>query len=147
MNISKLKTPIFILIAALWLACIILGTTGHFVAGMVVSVPLMLLHFILGVAKNGVVSKKFLVYPLGIWTVAYIIGFTLCGYYADTFAGVMPSFTVFGLHPSFAPVILIYWIGGLLTLSLGFYMFQDEWLSQKDWDEFCKKAKKIKEGK
>ena len=59
----------------------------------------------------------------------------------------MPAFTVLGLHPSFAPVLLLYWIGGLLTLSLGFYLLQDEWLSQEDWEEFCQKAKKIKEGK
>lgn len=147
MNITKWKTPIWILIAVLWLVCIVLGTNGQFVAGMVVSVPLMLLHFMLGVAKKGIVSKKFLVYPLGIWAVIYIIGFILCGHYADVFAGMMPSFTVFGIHPSFAPVIFIYWIGGLLTLSLGYYLFQDEWLSKEDWDEFCEKAKKIKEGK
>ena len=147
MNISDKKTPIMVLISALWLACIVLGTTGHFVIGMVVSVPLMLLHFMLGAAKNGVVSKKILMYPLCIWAVISMIGFILCGYYADVFSGVMPSFTVLGLHPSFAPVIFIYWIGGLLTLSLGFYMNRDEWLSQKDWDDFCEKAKKIKEGK
>lgn len=147
MNISNQKTPIMLLISALWIICVVLGTTGHFVLGMVLSVPLMGLHFILGVAKKGVVSKKFLIYPLLVWAVLFAVSFILCGYYADAFAGVMPSFTVFGLHPSFAPVIFGYWLGGLLTISLGYYLFQDEWLSQKDWDEFCENAKKIKEGK
>ena len=36
------------------------------------------------------------------------------------------------------------WIGGQLTLNLGFYLLQDEWLSKQDWEEFCAKAKKIK---
>lgn len=58
----------------------------------------------------------------------------------------MPSITVMGLHPSFAPTIFLYWIGGQLTLNLGFYLLQDEWLSQKEWDDFCAKAKRIKEG-
>lgn len=147
MNISNLKTPIMLLISALWIILLVLAGTGHFVAGMVLSVPLMGLHFILGIAKKGVISKKFLIYPLLVWAILFIVSFILCGYYADAFAGVLPSFTVFGMHPSFAPVIIGYWLGGLLTISLGYYLLQDEWLSQKDWDEFCEEAKKIKEGK
>ena len=61
--------------------------------------------------------------------------------------GVTPTFTVFGLDPSFAPTIFLYWIGGQLTLNLGFYLLQDEWLSEKDWNDFCDKARMIKEGK
>ena len=147
MNISNKKTAIWILIAVLWIVVIVLGTIGHFVLGMVLSVPLIALHFILGAAKKGVVSKKFLLYPVIIWSVVNIIAFILCGYWADMFSGVMPSFTILGFHPSFAPVMLLYWIGGLLTLALGYYVFRDEWLSQKDWDEFCEEAKKIKEEK
>ena len=144
MNIQTKKTLIFVLIALLWIVCIVLGTIGHYVIGLVLCVPLIGLHLILGFAKKGVVSKKVLIYPLAIWAVLYAVAFILCGYYADAFAGVMPSFTVFGLHPSFAPVIFIYWIGGLLTIALGYYLLRDEWLSQKDWDEFCQEAKKIK---
>ena len=147
MDIKNSKTTIWVLIAALWIAVIVLGTLGHFVIGMVLGVPLMFLHMMLGIAKEGVVSKKFLIYPMLIWAVLWIVSFILSGYFADLFAGVMPSFTVFGLHPSFAPTIFLYWIGGQLTLNLGFYLLQDEWLSEKDWEDFCAKAKKIKEGK
>lgn len=134
------------MIAVLWLACIVLGTKGNFVIAMVLGVVLMFLHMILGTAKDGVVSKKFLVYPLLIWAVLWIASFIISGHYATAFAGVMPSFTVFGLHPSFAPTIFLYWIGGQLTLNLGLYLLQDEWLSEKEWEEFCAKANKIKEG-
>ena len=147
MDIKNSKTTIWVLIAALWIAVIVLGTLGHFVIGMVLGVFLMFLHMMLGISKGGVVSKKFLLYPMIIWAVLWIVSFVLSGYYADLFAGVMPSFTVFGLHPSFAPTIFLYWIGGQLTLNLGFYLLQDEWLSEKDWADFCAKAKKIKEGK
>ena len=61
MDIKKNSTLIWVLIAVLWIAIIVLGTMGHFVVGMVLGVPLMFLHMMLGIAKGGVVSKKFLV--------------------------------------------------------------------------------------
>ena len=134
------------MIAVLWIACIVLGTIGQFVIAMCLGVVLMFLHMMLGMAKGGVVSKKFLIYPMVIWAVLWLVSFVLSGHFATEFAGVMPSFTVLGLHPSFAPTIFLYWIGGQLTLNLGFYLLQDEWLSQKEWDDFCAKAKEIKEG-
>lgn len=146
MNIKKNATLIWVMIAVLWIACIVLGTIGQFVIAMCLGVVLMFLHMMLGMAKGGVVSKKFLIYPMVIWAILWLASFVLSGHYATEFAGVMPSFTVLGLHPSFAPTIFLYWIGGQLTLNLGFYLLQDEWLSQKEWDEFCAKAKEIKEG-
>lgn len=144
MNIKKNQTAIWVLIAVLWIACIVTGTTGHFVVGMVLGVPLMLLHMMLGAAKGGVISKKFLMYPLLVWAVLWATSFILSGYFANLYAGVAPAFTVFGLDPSFAPTIFLYWIGGQLTLNLGHYLFQDEWLTEKEWDDFCKKAAEIK---
>lgn len=146
MNIGKHKDLIAVLIAVLWIACIVTGTTGHFVTGMVLGVPLMLLHMLLGVAKNGIVSKKFFFYPLLIWAVLWILSFILSGYFAASFGGEMPTFTVLGLHPSFAPTIFLYWIGGQLTLNLGHYLYQDEWLSEKDWEEFCTKVRNLPDG-
>ena len=147
MDISKKKDLINILIAVLWVVIIYLGTVGHFVIGMCLGVVLMFLHMMLGIAKNGKVSRKFLIYPMVIWAILWLASFILSGYYSDLFAGVMPSFTVFGLHPSFAPTVFLYWIGGQLTLNLGFYLFQDEWLSEKDWEDFCDKVKGMKEVK
>ncbi len=145
MDISKSKTPIIVLIAVLWIACIVTGTMGHFVVGMCLGVVLMFLHMLLGVAKDGKVSKKFLVYPILIWAVLWLVSFILSGHYGSLFAGAAPTFTVLGFHPSFAPTIFLYWIGGQLTLNLGFYLLQDEWLSQKDWEDFCKKVHAMKE--
>lgn len=144
MDIRKHQTTIWVLIAVLWIVVMVLGTIGHFVIGMVLAVPLMLLHMMLGVAKGGVVSKKFFIYPLLIWAVLWIVSFILSGYYADLFAGTVPTFTVMGLHPSFAPTIFLYWIGGQLTLNLGHHLFCEEWLTEQEWDDFCKKASAIK---
>ena len=143
-NIKKHSTLIWVLIAVLWIAVMVLGTTGHFVIGMVLSVPLMMLHMMLGVAKGGVVSKKFFFYPLLVWGVLWAASFILSGYFANLYAGVAPAFTIFGLDPSFAPTIFLYWIGGQLTLNLGHHLFCEEWLTEKEWDDFCKKAAEIK---
>jgi hypothetical protein len=61
------------------------------------------------------------------------------------FAGVMPDFTILGFHPSFSWTVILYWIGGVLTLTLGFVALKDEWLSEKDWEEFKGKVQKIDE--
>jgi hypothetical protein len=61
------------------------------------------------------------------------------------FEGIMPTFTILGFHPSFSWTIILYWIGGVLTLTLGFVKLKDEWLSEQDWEEFKKNVKKIDE--
>lgn len=144
MNISKHRDLIVGLIAVLWFVCIITGTSGHYVFGMCMGVVLMFLHMILGVAKNGVVSKKFLRYPLLVWAALWLVSFLTSGYYGSLFGNAMPAFTVFGFHPSFAPTIFLYWIGGMLTLNLGLYLCQDEWLSEKDWEDFRNKVNSLK---
>jgi hypothetical protein len=145
MNVVKNRTAMIILIAVLWLVCTYLGWKNIFVPAMCLGVVLMLVHFLLGSAKDGVVSKKFLVYPLGIWAVLWILSFIFSKHYSDLFAGRMPDFTIAGFHPSFAFTIFFYWIGGMLTLSLGFYLNRDEWLSEKDWQDFVSRVQK--EGK
>lgn len=147
MNINGKRNIIMILIAVLWLVIMFLGWKGMFVPAMVLSVFLMLLHMILGVAKQGKISTKFLIYPLLIWTAVWIVSFLLSDHYAKEFAGIMPTFSVGGFHPSFAPTFFLYYIGGMLTLTVGFVVFQDDWLSAKDWDDFLETVKKNKEEK
>ena len=144
MDITNKKDLFWILIAALWLVIIGLGTTGHHVIGLVLCVPLMWLHMILGFARKGVVTKRVLVYPFGVWAALFAICFILNGYFADKYAGVTPP-GFLGLHPSFAPVIFLYFLGGVLTISLGFYLRSKDWMTQEDWDAFCAEAKKLKE--
>lgn len=144
MNIKNSTSAIWVAIAILWIACVVLGTTGHFVIGMVLGVLLMLLHMMLGAAKSGVVSKKFFIYPLLIWAILWTVSFILSGYYGNLFADTAPTFSFLGLHPSFAPTVFLYWIGGQLTLNLGLYLCRDEWLSEEEWQAFCEKAKELK---
>lgn len=140
---DKSVTTIIIITAVLWLAINLSGWTGHHMVGMYLSVILMLLYMILGIAKQGIVSKKFFLYPLLVWSIAWMASFFLAEHYSVKFAGNLPDFTVLGFHPSFAPVVILYWLGGILTLTLGFIYYKDEWLSEKDWNDFKIKIEAI----
>ena len=145
MDISGKRNGIVILLGALWKAIMLLGWNNNHVPAMILSVVLMFLHMILGVAKQGKISKRFLLYPLGVWAILWSTSFLLSNYYANKFAGVMPSFKVLGLHPSFAPTMFLYYIGGMLSLTVGFVLFIDDRLSSMDWDNFLETVKKNKE--
>lgn len=147
MNISKSKSVIMVLIAVLWLLCSFLGSNGQYIAGMCLGVVLMFLHMLLGISHDGIASKKFVFYPMVIWAALWIVSFILSQYFSAAFAGMIPTFTILGLHPSFGCTVFLYWIGGMLTINLGLYINKDEWLSQKQWDEFCKEARALKEAK
>lgn len=144
MQIKGKENALMAIMAVLWLAVMVLGWTNHYLVGMIVAVFLMLTHMLMGVAKNGKVSSKFLVYPLIIWTILWIASFCLSDYYAALFAGKMPTFNVAGFHPSFAPTFFMYYLGGMATLTVGFAVFQNEWLSDQDWENFLERVKKNK---
>ena len=85
-------------------------------------------------------SRRFLVYPLLSWIACWAAAFWLARYHADLFAGRAPDFTILGLHPSFAWTVLGYWIGGVLTLTVGFVVLRDDWLTEQEWAEFKRKV-------
>lgn len=143
MDLSNKKTGMIILIGILWIVITVLGWKEQYIAGMYLGVVLMLLHMMLGAAKGSKLSSKMIIYPFLIWAALWIVGFSLSKYYADIFAQITPNFTILGLHPSFAWTILTYWIGGILTLTIGFILLKDEWLSEKDWEEFKQKIQMI----
>jgi hypothetical protein len=41
--------------------------------------------------------------------------------------------------------VLTYWIGGVLTLNIGFLLYRDLWLSDDNWEEFREKAARVNE--
>lgn len=146
MDISNKKTGIILLIGILWIVITILGWKEQYLAGMYLGVVLILLHLVLGAAKNGVLSLKIIVYPLLVFGVLWCASFYLSNYYAEIFSGRIPDFTIMGFHPSFAWTVLTYWLGGLATLTVGFVIFKNEWLSEKDWEDFKDKIKQDKQG-
>jgi len=145
MDLSDKRTGIVVLIGVLWMIITVLGWKEQYLAGMYLGVILMLLHLMLGAAKNGKLSSILFVYPFILWAVLWCASFFLSNHYADQFSGVIPDFTILGFHPSFAWTILTYWIGGVLTLTIGFILYKDEWLSEKDWQEFKEKIHMIEQ--
>lgn len=135
-NLKDKTTSMIILTTVLWVIITVCGWTGRHVVGMVLGVGLMLVYMMLGAAKKGVLNKKFFIYPLLLWAVLWVASFILSDYYSNLFGIAMPSFTILGFHPSFAWTILTYWIGGVLTLTVGFVLYENLWLSAEDWDDF-----------
>ncbi len=147
MEIGRFRTAITLCTTALWVLITLCGWYGYWFAGLIAGVVLMLLQMAIGSASEGRLSKKLLVYPLGIWAVLWIVGFIMAKHYSDAFLNVAPSFKILGFHPSFAWILLAYWIGGVLTLTLGLVKFTDEWLPPEKWDAFKVKMEALnKEG-
>ena len=138
------ETFLNILLALLWVLITILGATGHYLAGMITGVVLMLIYMMLGASRNGKLNTSFFIYPLLPWAILWILSFILSDYYSAVFAGVKPDFTILGLHPSFAWTVLTYWIGGMVTLGYGYKKQSKYWLSDEDWNAFKEKISKLK---
>ena len=129
-------TPVMLAIGALWAVVTLLGMTGHWFAALLLSVVLMVAHLLLGSAHKGRLSISLLIHPILTWAVVWAGSFVLAEHFAGRFRGVEPSFTILGLHPSFAWIVLGFWLGGVLTLSLGFVLRSRLWLSENQWNEF-----------
>lgn len=143
MEISKSRTAITLIITALWVAVTVCGWTGKWFEGLILGVLLMFLHMAIGSAQNGKLHMSLLIYPLLPWAIVWIGGFIFAKYYSDLFLNMAPSFKILGFHPSFAWIILAYWVGGVLTLTLGLIKNEQAWLSDENWDAFKAKIDQL----
>lgn len=143
MNLKGKYDKMFILIGLLWLAVWVLAIMDKFIIAFMLSIILMLLHLIIGSAHNEVIKKKYLLYPLIAWAVVWAIGFYLA--YYNNLHETQNLFL--GFNSSFGPVVYFYWIGGVLTLTLGYYFNKNAWLNDEEWEEFVEKTKRIKQAK
>ena len=144
MKISENGTSVIMgIVAILWIIIAILGALSMVEVGFYFTVALTASYGILGAVHGGAINKKILFYPITIWAILMIISIFGMNYYQAQFLGVRPSFTILGFHPSFAFVIFFNWIGGILTWTLGFYIFRNLWLSENSWNEFLDEIKKI----
>jgi hypothetical protein len=137
---DKLNTPLVVLTALLWVALTVMGWTGLGYEAMFVGLVLLFVYLVQGMARRGRLRWRLLAFPLVPWLLLWALSFALSRHFADAFAGQRPDFTILGLHPSFAWTVLTYWIGGVLTLSVGFAVRRDDWLSQADWDDFRRRV-------
>ncbi len=129
-------TPVMLLIAALWVAVPGLGMAGHWFPALFVAIVLMVAHAVLGSAHRGEIRAGFLIFPILAWAAVWALAFALAEHHRAAFAGRLPELTILGFHPSFAWIVLGYWLGGVAVLTLGFLLRRDEWLPAARWREF-----------
>ncbi len=143
MSIKNKETALIVTSTLLWLCIMFSGWYGKWYLGMYLSLIVMFIYMVMGSAKAGVISKKLLLYPLVSWLLVWSAGFYMAQKYAVQFSDGVANFTIMGFHPSFAYIVLFYWIGGILTLTLGLNIYKDEWLSDSEWEAFKDKVAKL----
>ncbi|WMI80080.1 hypothetical protein [Anaerotignum sp. MB30-C6] len=141
---DKMQSTLIIVSTILWVVCCILAWNERFIEAIWSGILIMAIYLCLGSSKKGVLSKKFFCYPILIWAVLWAVGFWAAQHFAVMFLDIQPTFTILGMHPSFAMVVFCYWFGGVVTISLGFMLLRKEWLSPDEWDDFKKKIEQMK---
>ena len=135
------ETRLVVLSALLWLAMVGLAAAGHWLAGLYVLLALLLVYGVLGSSHKGRFDLKLVAFPTGLWIAMWAGAFWLGEYFAQAFAGTQPSFTVLGFHPSFAAIILLFWLLPTLLMGFGFEWVKDRWLSAERWDDYLEAVK------
>lgn len=141
---DKMQSVLIVVSTILWVVCCVLAWNELFIEAIWSGIVIMMIYLCLGSSKKGVLSKKFFLYPIVTWAVLWAVGFWAAQYFAVMFLGVEPTFTILGMHPSFAMVVFCYWIGGVVTIALGFMVLRKEWLSPDEWDRFKTKIASLK---
>lgn len=140
MNSRKIETLLMIASGALWLAMVVLAGTGHWLAALYVLLGLLLVYGTLGSSHKGRFDLRLVAFPSLVWILMWAAAFALGNHYAEAFAGRHPDFTIFGFHPSFAAIIVLFWVVPTLLMGFGFEAMKDRWLSQERWDDFVRRV-------
>jgi hypothetical protein len=122
--------------AVLWLVMVGLAALGHWLAALYTLLPILLIYAVLGSSHKGQFDLGLVAFPTLIWIVLWAAAFGLGNHYAEAFAGQHPDFAVLGFHPSFASIIVLFWIVPTLLMGFGFELVKDRWLSREKWDHF-----------
>lgn len=140
MHHRRTETLLITVSAALWLAMVWLAAAGHWFAGLYALVGLLLIYGVLGTSHKGRFDLKLVAFPSLVWLAMWAAAFWLGDHYAELYAGREPEFTVLGFHPSFAAIVVLFWVVPTLMMGFGFEMVKDRWLSQERWDEFLRRV-------
>ncbi len=140
MKNGRTDTLLIIVSGLLWLAMVGLAAAGHWFAGLFALLGLLLVYGVLGSSHKGRFDLKLVAFPSLVWIAMWAAAFLVGNHYAELFAGREPEFTVFGFHPSFAAIVVLFWVVPTLLMGFGFEAVKDRWLSQERWDEFLRGA-------
>lgn len=143
MNTAKIETLLVVASAVLWLVMIGLAGVGHWLAALYVLLGLLLIYGVLGSSHKGRFDLRLVVFPTLVWIMMWAVAFGLGTHYAEIFAGRPPDFTILGFHPSFAAIIVLFWVVPTLLMGFGFEAVKDRWLSQERWDDFVRRIHEV----
>ena len=147
MKNGKTETLLMTISGLLWIAMVGLAGAGHWFAGLYALLGLLLIYGVLGSSHKGRFDLRLVAFPAAIWLLMWAAAFWIGNHYAEVYAGREPEFTVLGFHPSFAAIVVLFWIVPTLLMGFGFEAVKDRWLSQERWDEFLRGAHDAEDGK
>lgn len=136
-----IQSALTIASCALWLAMVGLAAAGYWLAALYVLLGLLLVYGLLGSMHEGRLDLRLVAFPTLVWLAMWAGAFALGEHYAVAFRGQPPDFTVFGFHPSFAAIVILFWIVPTLLMGFGFEAVKDRWLSQQRWDDFVRRVR------
>ena len=139
----KAETLLIVASAVLWLVMVGLAAAGHWLAALYALLPLLLIYGVLGSSHRGKFDLRLVAFPTLIWIVLWAAAFGLGNHYAEVFSGQAPDFTVLGFHPSFAAIVVLFWIIPTLLMGFGFEAVKDRWLSRERWDHFVQRISEL----
>lgn len=140
MNRRKTESLLMTISGLLWLAMVGLAAAGHWFAGLYALLGLLLVYGVLGTSHKERFDLRLVAFPSLVWLLMWAAAFWLGNYYAELYGGREPDFTVFGFHPSFAAIVVLFWVVPTLLMGFGFEMVKNRWLSQERWDEFLRRV-------
>jgi hypothetical protein len=140
MNTSRNETILMITSALLWLVMVGLAGAGHWLAGLYALLGLLLIYGVLGSSHKGRFDLRLVVFPTLIWIAMWAVAFGLGTYFAEVFSGRSPDFTILGFHPSFAAIVVLFWVVPTLLMGFGFEAVKDRWLSKERWEDFLRRV-------
>ena len=143
MNTSRIETLLMVASAVLWLVMVGLAGAGHWLAALYVLLGLLLIYGVLGSSHKGQFDLRLVAFPTLVWIMMWAVAFGLGTHYAEIFAGRPPDFTILGFHPSFAAIIVLFWVVPTLLMGFGFEAVKDRWLSQQRWDDFVRRIHEV----
>jgi len=143
MNTSRIEALLMIASAVLWLVMIGLAGAGHWLAALYVLLGLLLIYGVLGSSHKGRFDLQLVAFPTLVWIMMWAVAFGLGTHYAEVFAGEPPDFTILGFHPSFAAIVVLFWVVPTLLMGFGFEAVKDRWLSQERWDDFVRRIHEL----
>ena len=138
MNMRKLRDPIIIVTTILWGLTTVLGWNNeNYWICLLLCVPIIGGYASIGASNGGTLNKSFFMYPILPFMIVWALSFVGAHYYAVKYMGAVPPL-ILGFHPSLFCIVVGFWMGGLLTLLVGFVTKHDMWMSRQNWEDYKK---------